>query len=348
MSDSVIKGERKASARTSASSQSAIPSAQNRKQGSSATRPAKLAPRSSPSAKRPAQKASKPPVSAPTKAKTAIKDRTAPPVKLAKTRPARTQTKAPVAPARHATKSSVQGGSKATKSKSSTAQALKATTKKQVKPAKQAAQSDKALAAPPKAAAGTVKTPAKSAHGKQVATAAPTPFSPPAAIVRGKTRDDAAALEDFRRAHQLFVRGRFAEAAASFRLIIERFPGVAEVTARSRTYLAIAETRLTRQQAQPISDDAIYDRGVVELNRGNYTAAQDMFERALQQDGRAAHVHYGLAAVRARLGSRDSALESLERAIELQPSLRVRASQDADLASLRGEADFERVVFNSR
>ena len=348
MSDSVIKGERKASARTSASSQRAIPAVRDRKQASTATRPAKLAPRSSPTAKRPAQKASKPPVSASSKAKTAAKERPGT-VKSAKAVSIQTQAKPRVAPAgRGATKASAQSGSKVKNAKAPVAQAAKPSPKKQVVPAKQVKQSSKALVAQTKAVASTVKSPTKSARGKQSGASVPTHSSPPAAIVRGKTRDDAAALEDFRRAHQQFARGRFAEAAASFRSIIERFPGVSEVTARARTYVAVAESRLRTQKVQPISDDAIYDRGVVELNRANYTAAQEMFERALQQDERAAHVHYGLAAARARLGSRASALESLERAIELQPSLRVRASQDADLASLRVEAEFERVVFSSR
>ncbi len=39
-----------------------------------------------------------------------------------------------------------------------------------------------------------------------------------------------------------------------------------------------------------------------------------MFERALKREPEAAHIHYGLAATRARLGAVDLALQSLQRA----------------------------------
>jgi tetratricopeptide (TPR) repeat protein len=120
------------------------------------------------------------------------------------------------------------------------------------------------------------------------------------------------------------------------------------VTARARTYLAIAETRLRTEISLPRDADSLYDRGVIELNRGEYVAAQEMFERALKREPEAAHIHYGLAATRARLGSIDSALESLQRALDLQPNLRVRAQHDQDLTVLRNDPDFERLVFAPR
>lgn len=174
----------------------------------------------------------------------------------------------------------------------------------------------------------------------------------PTLVQTTKTRSalsaEAAALRAFERAHREFARGRFAEARDLFRALIERHASVPEVTARARTYLAIAEARLHKDNNLPRDPDALYDRGVIELNRGRYSVAQEMFERALKRQPEAAHIHYGLAATRARLGSISSALEALERALNLQPSLRVRAQQDQDLAPLRNEPDFERLVFASR
>jgi hypothetical protein len=171
-------------------------------------------------------------------------------------------------------------------------------------------------------------------------TAAPPPRQP--------TQDEAAALRAFERAHKEFVRGRFSEARLLFRALIEQHSGVAEVTARSRTYLAIAEARMRSESAMPRNAEELYDRGVIELNRGDFVAAQEMFERALKRDGAAAHIHYGLAATRARLGSLESALQSLGRALELQPTLRVRAQHDPDLVPLRNEPEYERLIFASR
>jgi tetratricopeptide (TPR) repeat protein len=173
--------------------------------------------------------------------------------------------------------------------------------------------------------------------------AAPTPPPP-----RQPTQDEAAALRAFERAHKEFARGRFGEARTQFRSLIEKYANVSEVTARARTYLTVAEARLRTEITLPRDADSLYDRGVIELNRGEYVAAQEMFERALKREPQAAHIHYGLAATRSRLGSVETALESLQRALELQPTLRVRAQHDQDLTLLRNDPEFDRLVFSSR
>jgi tetratricopeptide (TPR) repeat protein len=170
----------------------------------------------------------------------------------------------------------------------------------------------------------------------------PTIVQPPP---RQPTVDEAAALKAFERAHKEFTRGRFGEARNQFRALLDKYFQVSEVAARSRTYLAVADARLRTESILPRDADSLYDRGVIELNRGEYVAAQEMFERALKREPEAAHIHYGLAATRARLGSLDLALQSLERALNLQPTLRVRAQHDHDLTPLRNDPDFDRLVF---
>ena len=162
------------------------------------------------------------------------------------------------------------------------------------------------------------------------------------------THDEAAALAAFEAAHKEFARGRFADARNLFRALVEKFPAVSEVTARARTYLAVADSRLRTEMAPPRDADSLYDRGVIELNRGEYVAAQELFERALKREPEAAHIHYGLAATRARLGAIDTALKSLRRALDLQPKLRIRAQRDIDLNPLRSDPEFEQLVFASR
>jgi len=165
---------------------------------------------------------------------------------------------------------------------------------------------------------------------------------------RQPTVDEAAALLAFERAHKEFTHGRFGEARNQFRGLLDKYSQVSEVAARARTYLAIAEARLRTENMLPRDADSLYDRGVIELNRGEYVAAQEMFERALKREPEAAHIHYGLAATRARLGSIDLALQSLQRALDLQPNLRVRAQHDSDLTSLRNDPDFDKLVFQPR
>ncbi|HEY3581616.1 MAG TPA: tetratricopeptide repeat protein [Pyrinomonadaceae bacterium] len=193
-----------------------------------------------------------------------------------------------------------------------------------------------------KVSVSRVKTTQKVAAARAVR---PTPTPPPAP--RQPTQDESAALSAFERAHKEFVRGRFAEARNQFRVLVDKYSQVSEVAARARTYLAIAESRLRTESMLPRDADSLYDRGVIELNRGEYVAAQEMFERALKREPEAAHIHYGLAATRARLGSIDLALESLQRALDLQPNLRVRAQHDHDLNPLRNDPDFDRLIFSN-
>jgi len=176
------------------------------------------------------------------------------------------------------------------------------------------------------------------------ATRPATPPPPP----RQPTADETAALQAFDRAHREFTRGRFQEARNQFRVLLEKHSQVSEVAARARTYLAISEARLRTDSMLPRDADSLYDRGVIELNRGEYVAAQEMFERALKREPEAAHIHYGLAATRARLGAVDLAMQSLQRALDLQPTLRVRAQHDHDLTSLRNDPDFDKLVFTTR
>jgi len=173
---------------------------------------------------------------------------------------------------------------------------------------------------------------------------APVVSPPP----RQPTVDESAALKAFERAHKEFTHGRFGEARSQFRALLEKYSKVSEVAARARTYLSVADARLRTESMLPRDADSLYDRGVIELNRGEYVAAQEMFERALKREPEAAHIHYGLAATRARLGSLDLALQSLQRALDLQPTLRVRAQHDHDLTPLRNDPDFDRLVFQPR
>jgi tetratricopeptide (TPR) repeat protein len=231
-------------------------------------------------------------------------------------------------------------------------------TKQSKRPAAKAAPAKKAGGKSPVPAKQPAKSTAKSVPSKsskaqpsKAATATPqrpatrhTPTPP-----RQPSRDEAAALKAFERAHKEFARGNFTTARDLFRSLIDQHGGVSEVTARARTYLTIADARLQREAALPRDPDSLYDRGVIELNRGDFVAAQELFERALKRDPDAADTHYALAATRARLGAIEAALEALERALELKSVLRVRAQSDADLAPLRNDPEFERIVFpNSR
>jgi tetratricopeptide (TPR) repeat protein len=235
-----------------------------------------------------------------------------------------------------ATKRSPAGKARAHKADKHTA-AKKSAAKKVV--AKSVAKTN--AKSPSKKTATKITKPVRRMTAKIIPPPVKRPLPPPPQ----PTFDEAAALSAFESAHKEFTRGRFAEARNQFRVLVDKYPTVSEVAARARTYLAISESRLRTELAPPRDADSLYDRGVIELNRGEYVAAQELFERALKREPEAAHIHYGLAASRARLGAIDTALKSLRRALDLQPNLRIRAQRDLDLNSLRSDPEFELLVF---
>jgi hypothetical protein len=323
MSDTVIKGVKRSPSRPASRHSSNTSAAKNRGSAGSTATPQPLKKRSTAADKAPARKATKTnsrtPVAAASKNKSAKATKTTPVKKSVKATPRATKTKSKQTP-------------KAAPAKSRTVAARKTPTP--VKTAK------KQASAPAKHAKAQTKQPVKATPVRRHVTPAPPPRQP--------TQDEAAALRAFERAHKEFVRGHFGEARQLFRTLVEKHAGVSEVTARARTYLNIAEARLRSEPQLPRDADSLYDRGVIELNRGDYVAAQELFERALKREPAAAHIHYGLAATRSRLGSIDSALESLQRALEIQPTLRIRAQHDHDLTALRNDPEFERLVFAPR
>ena len=319
MSDPIVKGVKRSPSRPASRQNSPASSAKNRTLAGKNARLKPMVKRSS-SEKAPARKAPK----SGTKAGTTVAAKG----KAAKAAPARKAA---------AVKHSAQ--------KKTASQKVKAKTpaRKITPPAKKSA---KTVSAKSVKAAKSRPVPAKKTK-KAVTQTVRKPVAPPPPP-RQPTADEAAALRAFERAHKEFARGRFGEARSQFRALIEKYANVSEVTARARTYLAIAEARLRTEISLPRDADSLYDRGVIELNRGEYVAAQEMFERALKREPQAAHIHYGLAATRARLGSLETALESLQKALELQPTLRVRAQHDQDLTLLRNDPEFDRLVFASR
>ena len=342
MSDPVIKGVKRSPSHPASRHNSNTSSAKNRGSAGKTATPQPLKKRSA-ADKAPARKATKTTAKSPATA--AAKNKSAKP---AKSSPVKKAAAAPKAVASKAAAKVTKAKPKAAPTKTVAAKSKPAPRKASTaKPAK------KQATAPAKSAKSVAKSSAKSSakvHSKQALKPAATrkAATPQPQPPRQPTQDEAAALRAFERAHKEFVRGHFGEARQLFRALVEKHAGVSEVTARARTYLTIAESRLRSEPSLPRDADSLYDRGVIELNRGDYVAAQELFERALKREPAAAHIHYGLAATRSRLGSIDSALESLGRALEIQPNLRIRAQHDQDLTALRNDPEFERLVFAPR
>jgi tetratricopeptide (TPR) repeat protein len=74
------------------------------------------------------------------------------------------------------------------------------------------------------------------------------------------------------------------------------------------------------------------------MRRGDWAAAAETLEREAGEHRETAIIQFRLACCHARLGRHALALEELRRAIEINPNMRRRAEEEADLVSLRGLA----------
>ena len=239
MSDPVIKGAKRTSSRPAPHSASPKSSAKGRKLTAKAARPKPLR---AASEKAPVRKAT--PAKSSAGAKASANAKSARPAAAKQTR-------------RAPQPKPVPGKASAAKPARKAAPAKSAKTK-----------SAAAKPQPKKGSAPATKThPSKLAPAtKSSAITAARPAARPApAPPRQPTRDEAAALKAFERAHKEFTRGHFTDARNLFRTLIEQHTRVSEVTARSRTYLAIAEAPLPTESSLPRDPDSLYDRGVIAL-----------------------------------------------------------------------------------
>ena len=78
--------------------------------------------------------------------------------------------------------------------------------------------------------------------------------------------------------------------------------------------------------------------------KGNIKKAVEILKAAVQRYPDQAVLHYDLACYLALLGEREDALKALERALQLDASLKELAKKDDDLKSLRNDPRFEKLV----
>lgn len=163
----------------------------------------------------------------------------------------------------------------------------------------------------------------------------------PVVLVRPKATR---AIRAFEQAIKIFNRHDFEKAREAFESVIERFPEEPEVLARARAYLTICEQRLGQSPATPRTAEALYDRGVIELNRGQIGQAVLLFERALRLEPDADHIVYALASAYAKGGNIERALETLKQCIRKNETYRIHARRDPDFRSLYTCEEFQKLV----
>ncbi len=100
--------------------------------------------------------------------------------------------------------------------------------------------------------------------------------------------------------------------------------------------------------AEAKSPEELYTLGISLLNRGDLDGAQNALEKALQRRPDTDHYHYALALCAGQKGELSAAASHLRRAIELQPSNRIAALNDADFHAIAQHAVIRELLNGER
>ncbi len=161
-------------------------------------------------------------------------------------------------------------------------------------------------------------------------------------------------LDPGRKAVELFEKGlralqqrQHAKAGEFLSSLVTSYPDEKELHERARVFLAICK----RQAAAAPSPRTLEERlgaATLAINRGDAGQAIALLGGLAREHPEHDHVHYLLAIAHGAAGDRAVALAHLRRAIELRPSNRLQAGQDADLETLRGDPAFHALIDGSR
>jgi tetratricopeptide (TPR) repeat protein len=150
-------------------------------------------------------------------------------------------------------------------------------------------------------------------------------------------------LQDYQNALTLMQQGKFEKARVLFEKLAREGP--AEITERSRVYLAVCERNCAESSLSFKSVAEQYDYAISLLNTGSFEEARDQFEAILSAAPQADFAHYGMALLSSMTGQAEEALEHLTRAIELNHANRIQARSDPDFVDMADDPRFTELLY---
>ena len=169
----------------------------------------------------------------------------------------------------------------------------------------------------------------------QAAASAPPVLSTPSAVSQGPAALSADAIGLFQQGMEAMQRHRYELAARAFKSLLERFPGERALLDRSHVYLSLCEREMRRRPHAPTTPEEKVTAATAALNDGRNDEAEHLAHSVLDEDPEHDLALYLLAAVHARRGEAELALEWLTRAMDVSPDVSAQARHDADFESLR-------------
>jgi tetratricopeptide (TPR) repeat protein len=151
------------------------------------------------------------------------------------------------------------------------------------------------------------------------------------------------AVEIFEKGFRALQQRQYDKAAEILAALVTSYPDEKELHERARVFMAVCERRAAAAPAPRTVEERLC-AATLALNRGDSRQALDLLAGLSREYPEHDHVHYLLAIAHGAAGETDRALGHLRRAIELRPSNRLQAGQDADLEALRTSPAFHALI----
>jgi len=151
------------------------------------------------------------------------------------------------------------------------------------------------------------------------------------------------AFQHYQSAVQLLQQGKFDKALAAFEKLLPAAPP--EIRERCKMYISTCQRQLEKRNLTFQTPEEHYDYAISQLNTGYYEEAREQFNAILATYPQADYALYGLAILDAITGRAQDCLNSLARAIELNPRNRLQARADNDFQSMADDPRFTELLY---
>jgi tetratricopeptide (TPR) repeat protein len=150
-------------------------------------------------------------------------------------------------------------------------------------------------------------------------------------------------FQHYQAAVQLVQQGKFEKAIAAFEKLLPTAP--VEIVERSRMYITTCQKQLNKHGLAFLTSEERYDYAISQLNSGYFEEATDQFKGILSDDPTADFALYGLAVLYSITGRTQDCLDTLSKAIELNPKNRLQARSDNDFQSMVDDPRFTELLY---
>lgn len=147
----------------------------------------------------------------------------------------------------------------------------------------------------------------------------------------------------FQTGMEALQRHEFSVAATGFQTLLRRFPAERALVDRARLYLELAEREQRREPAPTTAEERL-TAATAALNVGDDSRAESFVRDVLSEEPVNDLALYLSAAIDARRGRSEEALEWLRQAISVSPDVAAQAALDPDFEPLHDSVGFQHLT----